>query len=50
MASTSRDTKGRLHRDQIKLILDTDSEDYDKESDETDVEEDDLTEQSQIPP
>jgi hypothetical protein len=51
MAFTSRDTKERwLRRDEIKLILDIGSEDYDEGSDKTDVEEDDLTEWPQIPP
>jgi hypothetical protein len=51
MASTSRNMKERrLLGNEIELILDTDSEDYDEDSNETDMEEDDLTELLQIPP
>jgi hypothetical protein len=50
MASTSRDIKERLRRDEIELISDIDSKEYDEDSDKTDKEEDDLTEQPPVPP
>lgn len=46
MASTNRVRKGwQLDRNKTELVLETDSEDYDKITVETDMEEVDLTEQ-----
>jgi ribose 5-phosphate isomerase len=50
MASTSRNLRARLSRHDIDIILDSHSDEYDIDLDETDEEDDDLTGQPLNPP